>query len=443
MYKRMIAILLILGVLVCFSGCRMRIIDDSLQADVILKDEQTQITLSTEPSLNIPESEPTEPTTQTEDIPPDETETPATQPPVVAPPQTETDTDQDRPEAQPTGPEGDTTEPSNTGSGDGNGPGTDGEDSSETGDGPGNNTPTEPEPTIKVTLNANGGRAPARNIMVSEGGTYAGLSDATRSGYTFVGWFTEKTGGTQIYASSTVISNENHTLYAHWSNKPGYIVSFDATTGWLGAQESARTVFSGQSYGNPFPSPTGPMGYRFLGWFDSKNGGNQISHTDTFTGNTDKTLYAQWLYDPVAYWSGYLQNAPIYECQILRVYIEYDEDHVTTSYSPLISMTQSINAARTFSETHTTDAQVRAAAPAAIVKCVSNMGNAAQYYSDMSARFPGKKIFVLPQSAEWGSSAQKIYYALYLAKLLYPEALGHLDMNYVAGDLGVSGSIYY
>ena len=38
----------------------------------------------------------------------------------------------------------------------------------------------------------------------------------TREGYTFIGWFTEPVGGTQV-TSSTIISNSNaHEIYAHW-----------------------------------------------------------------------------------------------------------------------------------------------------------------------------------------------------------------------------------
>lgn len=38
----------------------------------------------------------------------------------------------------------------------------------------------------------------------------------TREGYTFIGWFTEPVGGTQV-TSSTIVNNQNaHELYAHW-----------------------------------------------------------------------------------------------------------------------------------------------------------------------------------------------------------------------------------
>ena len=42
------------------------------------------------------------------------------------------------------------------------------------------------------------------------------LPTTTRSGYTFLGWFTEKEGGTQITAD-TIVGIEDTTFYAHWS----------------------------------------------------------------------------------------------------------------------------------------------------------------------------------------------------------------------------------
>ena len=37
-----------------------------------------------------------------------------------------------------------------------------------------------------------------------------------RSGYKFLGWFTQETGGNKVTADDTVSTAENHTLYAHW-----------------------------------------------------------------------------------------------------------------------------------------------------------------------------------------------------------------------------------
>lgn len=305
---------------------------------------------------------------------------------------------------------------------------------------------SEPDATIKITLNANGGRckpASVKYIMVAPDGHYSGLPDAVRGGYTFMGWYTSASGGTRITEESNIISNEPHTLYAQWTTREAHTVTFNPTDGWLGAQEKSRQVYTGQTYGNTFPVPNCYSGYAFRGWYTQAEGGSKVSNTDTFTSSSDITLYAQWDYDPVAYWSGYLNNASIFDCQIQRIYIEYNTDNVTTSYSSLISMIQSINAARTLNDTQVTDEQIDDLHPDVIVKCINNMNNASSTYNSMKNRFPGKSIYVLPISAERGSSEEKLYYSIYLASILYPSAFSSLDLNKVSSELGVSGNIYY
>lgn len=67
-----------------------------------------------------------------------------------------------------------------------------------------------------VTFNANGGTTPTASKSVTYGSTYGTLPTPTRSGYAFLGWFTEQEGGTQITSSSTVNITAAQTLYAHW-----------------------------------------------------------------------------------------------------------------------------------------------------------------------------------------------------------------------------------
>lgn len=75
----------------------------------------------------------------------------------------------------------------------------------------------------KVTFNANGGSTDA-NDMTTSGQVLASLPTATREGYTFTGWYTEATGGTQV-TTATVFAADA-TVYAQWKenvvveNKP-------------------------------------------------------------------------------------------------------------------------------------------------------------------------------------------------------------------------------
>jgi uncharacterized repeat protein (TIGR02543 family) len=52
---------------------------------------------------------------------------------------------------------------------------------------------------------------------VTYGSTYGTLPSTSRTGYTFAGWFTASSGGSQVTSSSTVTITSNQTLYAQWT----------------------------------------------------------------------------------------------------------------------------------------------------------------------------------------------------------------------------------
>lgn len=72
-----------------------------------------------------------------------------------------------------------------------------------------------------ATFDANGGAtASPQTITKTYGSALGTLPTTSRSGYTFEGWYTDKTGGTKI-SSSTTMPARNVTYYAHWKeNKP-------------------------------------------------------------------------------------------------------------------------------------------------------------------------------------------------------------------------------
>ncbi len=71
--------------------------------------------------------------------------------------------------------------------------------------------------TYKVTFNANGGTTPTASKNVTYNSTYGTLPTPTRSGYTFKGWYTATSGGTQITSSTKVSITSAQTLYAQWT----------------------------------------------------------------------------------------------------------------------------------------------------------------------------------------------------------------------------------
>ena len=144
-----------------------------------------------------------------------------------------------------------------------------------------------------VSLNGNGGTAPA----TAAGPVYAASfhdgqvafpEQATRTGYTFDGWFTSVDGGTQVVDATNlgIDGPTSFTLYARWSAKQ-YTVAFNSQSG---SNVSAESV----TYGDSATPPTPPVraGHKFLGWYGDASGGDQWKFTTPIT--SDLTLYAQW-----------------------------------------------------------------------------------------------------------------------------------------------------
>lgn len=76
--------------------------------------------------------------------------------------------------------------------------------------------------TYEVTLDGNEGILPEGQenpVTVTYGNTYEALPTPVRTGFKFLGWFTDRIGGTVINPSDTVTLSDSLTLYAHWEEK--------------------------------------------------------------------------------------------------------------------------------------------------------------------------------------------------------------------------------
>ena len=204
-----------------------------------------------------------------------------------------------------------------------------------------------------MTLNVNGGDAlPMSEFIVTYDQPYNCLPNASRTGYTFIGWFENETGGNQVTNTTIVKTPNNHTLYAHWAIN-NYIITFnygngtvDSKTlkynetiiypenltregytfnGWepkpermpaddtiVVAQWTANnyTVTLNVNSGDVLPTsefivtydqpynclPNAPRtGYTFIGWFTSASGGIEVTNKTTANITADNhTLYAHW-----------------------------------------------------------------------------------------------------------------------------------------------------
>ena len=103
--------------------------------------------------------------------------------------------------------------------------------------------------------------------------TFFPFSDVERPGYTFKGWYTEKSGGNKVDAKSIVNIAKNHTLYAQWVPL-SYELEFDANGGTIEGNTKQEGLYK-TVYGK-LPAAK-KDGYTFLGWFTAKTGGSQIT----------------------------------------------------------------------------------------------------------------------------------------------------------------------
>ena len=148
--------------------------------------------------------------------------------------------------------------------------------------------------TVTVKFNANGGKVSKISIKVTSGKQYRSLPKATRSGYTFLGWYTTKSGGTLVTKNSYVNNTKTHTLYARWkSNKVA--VTFNANGGKV--TKTSSIVTKGKKYGT-LPKAT-RSGYSFQGWYTAKTGGKKVTESTTVNVYGKQTLYARWKSDKV------------------------------------------------------------------------------------------------------------------------------------------------
>lgn len=144
-----------------------------------------------------------------------------------------------------------------------------------------------------VTWNANGGTVSPASVSKTHGSTLGTLPTPTRAAtaeysYTFAGWFTAATGGTQITASTTV--TKDVTYYARWTaTKRSYTATFNGNGGGTPSPSSITKEYNTALGTLPTCSRTG---YTFLGWYTASSGGTKISTTTVVT--KDITYYAQW-----------------------------------------------------------------------------------------------------------------------------------------------------
>lgn len=145
-----------------------------------------------------------------------------------------------------------------------------------------------------ATFNGNGGSA-GTSITKPYGSQLGTLPTSSRTGYTFRGWFTAASGGTQITATTTMPAS-NVTYYAQWTANT-YTVNYNANGGTGTTASSSHTYGVAKALTSNGFSRTG---YTFLGWSTSPSAttatytnGQSVSNLSSTNGGT-VTLYAVW-----------------------------------------------------------------------------------------------------------------------------------------------------
>ena len=140
-----------------------------------------------------------------------------------------------------------------------------------------------------VTFNACGGSVTPTTMQVTYDNAYNTLPVPTKTGATFLGWFTAEEDGEQVKEDSIVTTDNNHILFARWG-EIGYTVSFETDGGSVSI--SSKTVYYGRKYGElPIPEKNG---YAFQGWYVYNDKSKYITENSVVELERSHTLKADW-----------------------------------------------------------------------------------------------------------------------------------------------------
>ena len=211
---------------------------------------------------------------------------------------------------------------------------------------------TREKATVTVTFDANGGTVAPTSKTITKGSTLT-LPTPVLSGYSFDGWFTEKTGGTQVNAGATF--DKDTTLYAHWTKKSSsggggsssrdydYTLRYVTNGGKSIASETKSKRWTKDYEDLPMPTRAG---YRFDGWYYDSALKNEVTG-DVKVNSRTVTLYAGWTgssvpdslngEDHFAYVQGYADgtvrpNTPVTRAQVATILFRLLDESVRKEY---------------------------------------------------------------------------------------------------------------
>lgn len=141
-----------------------------------------------------------------------------------------------------------------------------------------------------LTFDAQGGASTSETSTILEGGKYDTLPTATREGYIFDGWYTEKNGlGDKISSNDPFTINNDQILYANWIAKD-WTVNF--VTNGANVEIPDQKIYTDQYAIKP-DEPT-KNGFNFSGWFSDRALTTPYDFsTNKITNHT--SIYAGWV----------------------------------------------------------------------------------------------------------------------------------------------------
>jgi uncharacterized repeat protein (TIGR02543 family) len=145
--------------------------------------------------------------------------------------------------------------------------------------------------TYTVIFDPNGGTVMPETGTTGTGWRLASLPTPTKTGYTFNGWFTEKTEGTLVATSTAFIGDT--TIYAQWT-LIAYTITYNLNSGTNHADNP--TSFTVECEDITLLTPT-RAGHTFGGWFGNSQFTGEAITSIPAGGTGNIALWARWTLD--------------------------------------------------------------------------------------------------------------------------------------------------
>jgi uncharacterized repeat protein (TIGR02543 family) len=148
-------------------------------------------------------------------------------------------------------------------------------------------------PIYRITFDANGGSVSPTTGSTGMGGKLTSLPTPTRSGYTFSGWFTDATGGTQVTTGTEF--SVDAVVYAHWAPTSSGTTTYTITYALNGGTVSPAnpTSYTAATASFTLNNPT-RSGYTFTGWTGANGTTPQTTVTIESGSTGNKSYTANW-----------------------------------------------------------------------------------------------------------------------------------------------------